>query len=318
MHDDALPHGELSKAQLDELFDKEIKFQLERRVRFAEEFAWIAAIPNPIARAAGQAELLIRFGAQIMAIERNCFAELGDLVMVGRHLDGLHRVLTKAAACGDDAATRRQKQRCAVQAVRAFLRQIGGLYHLQHFGPELCRAFEQIEEDLGDTSREQEGRRRRVREAVAVSVLHFHSCTLQDACRQVARGLERRGISRTPSQLQSFRDELDCKKHKAAARANGASAGEAAAQRLEAWSFRPPLKLSPTGSADTTKQQDYDALWPVAEDLVASVITKERRTEIEAAQLATEQVLDTIAPKRTAARPGPAQPSPWAKPRPDK
>jgi len=181
-----------------------------------------------------------------------------------------------------------------------------------------CRASEQIEEDLGDTSQEQVGRRRRVREAVAVSVLHFHGCTLQDACRQVARGLERRGISRTPSQLQSFRDELDCKKHKATARANGASAGEAAAQRLEAWSFQPPLKLSPTGSADTTKQQDYDALWPVAEDLVASVITKERRTEIEAAQLVTQRVLDTIAPKQTAARPGPAQQSPWAKPRPDK
>jgi 4'-phosphopantetheinyl transferase EntD len=78
------------------------------------------------------------------------------------------------------------------------------------------------------------------------------------------------------------------------------------------------LKPSLTGSADTTKQQDYDALWRAAEDLVASVIMKERRTEIEAAQLVAEQVLDTIAPKRTAARPGPAQPSPWAKPRPDK
>jgi hypothetical protein len=131
-------------------------------------------------------------------------------------------------------------------------------------------------------------------------------------------GLERRGISRTPRQLQSYRDELDCKKHKAAARANGASAGAAAAQRLEAWSSRPPLKPPPTGPADTAKQQDCDALWPAVEDLVAAVMTKESRTEIEAAQLAMEQVLDTIAPKRAAVRLGPAQPCPWAQPRPDK
>jgi len=59
MPDQALPPGELSKARLDELFDNEVKFQLERRTRFAEEFAQIAAVAKPIARAAGQAELLI-------------------------------------------------------------------------------------------------------------------------------------------------------------------------------------------------------------------------------------------------------------------
>ena len=96
-----------------------------------------------------------------MDIKQNCFAELGDLVMIARYLDGLQQVLTKAVACDDDAAGRRQKQRWAVQAMRAFMRQIGGLYHLQYFGPELCRLFEQIEEDLDDASQEQEGRRRR-------------------------------------------------------------------------------------------------------------------------------------------------------------
>jgi len=56
------------------------------------------------------------------------------------------------------------------------------------------------------------------------------------------------------------------------------------------------LKPAPTGPADTAKQEGYDALWPVAEDLVTAVMRNERRTEIEAAQLAMEQVLDTIAP----------------------
>jgi hypothetical protein len=75
-----------------------------------------------------------------------------------------------------------------------------------------------------------------VREAVAVSVLHFHGRTVQEACRQVARGL----AFATSSTARNT----------GSSPGNGASAGEAAAQRLEAarrYSARAPLENGALG-----------------------------------------------------------------------
>jgi hypothetical protein len=143
--------------------------------------------------------------------------------------------------------------------------------------------------------------------AAAVSTLAFHGYKIEEAAKLVADELARRGISITAAKMIRARQDLDCEKHKRAAR------GEVERSDPTAWmvgntttAWMMPGESAPTRtlpSAEVIAQRHYDRCWPFAEQCYRDMAAL-RVHERDAAYLAIELVLDLIALRRSG-RPSP-------------
>jgi len=146
-----------------------------------------------------------------------------------------------------------------------------------------------------------------VLETVAVSTLYFHrwappsegsAPSLMLTAKAVSRELKRRGIARSPEELLRFReDHVDHVSHGVAVRDSRKTDPDkqAAAVRLQGWSYRLPEVEPGRRKPDAAVQRLYEQMWHAVEADV-ECFRGDGHSEQDAAWLAAEVVLDRIAP----------------------
>jgi hypothetical protein len=145
---------------------------------------------------------------------------------------------------------------------------------------------------------------RMTRAAVAVSVLLFHGYRLKQGAELVSGELRRRGVEIKPQRIISFRDDLDCKKHKGVAQNPWLEISPKMAAPSEeqetSWVQKPESEddaLRELPSMNIIAQRHYDGTWPFAEQYFLDLKVQLGATDIDAAWLAAEWILDFLEPR---------------------